>query len=183
MAAESGKGAGRASGGYAGLLGGLKDFAQQAKENTSELAQQAQSRVQSWQAGKKMLDEGGPEMEAKLLAKKTANDAVNLDKGIVAKLSDDAQVYADAAQKMKVAGDDDNSALAQAYEARAQALISALELLTPVPSAPEITTMENDAIQILLAKGKYRWVASKTQEGFNTLKVTTKSSESAPAPT
>jgi len=170
MAAESGKGAGRGSGGYGGLLGGLKDMAQQATKNATELAQQAQARVETAQAGKKLLDEGGPDMEAKLLAKKTAADAVNLDKSIVAKLADNAQIYADAAQKMKAAGGDDNSALAQAYEARAQALNSALELLTPVPNAPEITTMENDAIQILLAKGKYKWVAAKTQEGFNTLK-------------
>jgi len=161
MAAESGTGAGRGSVGCGGLLGGLKEMTQQATRNATEIAQQARSRVETAQAGKKMLDEGGPEMEAKLLAKKMANDAVNLDRSIVAKLADNAQVYADATQKMKPAGGD-GLALSQAYE---------------------VTTMENDAIQILLAKGKCKWVASKMQEGFNTLKkATTTASSSAPAP-
>uniref|UniRef100_A0A7S0F9Z6 Uncharacterized protein n=1 Tax=Pyrodinium bahamense TaxID=73915 RepID=A0A7S0F9Z6_9DINO len=196
--ADEGKGAGRGrgSGGYGALFGGLKDFAQSATAQVAaaaaSAASTAQERIETAQGGKKMLDEGGPEMEARLLAKKTANDAVTLDRSVVAKLADAAQIYEEAAQKMKASADAATAGevpnevpafakLAKDYEARAAALKVALETLGSVPEALEISAVEQDAISILVAKGKYQWVASKTQEGFNTLRRSTTSAATSAA--
>mmetsp|Transcript_47165 Transcript_47165/g.145194 ORF Transcript_47165/g.145194 Transcript_47165/m.145194 type:complete len:207 (-) Transcript_47165:283-903(-) len=185
-AAESGKGAGRGSGGYGGFFGNLKDLtatvATQVASGAATLSSQAQERIETAHGGKKMLDAGGQPVENLLLAKKTANDAVILDRSVVAKLTDAAQIYEEAAQRMKACLTEsaaDSAAtnevssfdrLAKDYEARAAALKVALETLNSVPQAPEISAVEQDAISILVAKGKYKWAVGKTSEGFNTLR-------------
>uniref|UniRef100_A0A7S4VH72 Uncharacterized protein n=1 Tax=Alexandrium monilatum TaxID=311494 RepID=A0A7S4VH72_9DINO len=184
--ADEGKGAGRGTGGYGGLFGGLKDLAKnataQAATAAAAVASTAQERIEIAQGGKKMLDTGGPVVQNMLLAKKTANDAVTLDRSVVAKLTDAAMIYEEAAQKMKASSTESAGGgaatnevtafnrMAAAYEARAAALKVALETLNAVPEAPEISPVEQDAISILVAKGQYRWVATKTAEGFNTLR-------------
>mmetsp|Transcript_74730 Transcript_74730/g.173076 ORF Transcript_74730/g.173076 Transcript_74730/m.173076 type:complete len:197 (+) Transcript_74730:90-680(+) len=181
----AGKGDGKSNattGGYAGLLGPLKDLAQTASAQVSAaastVASAAQERLETAQGGKKLLDSGGPEVEARLVAKKTARDAVTLDRTIVAKLATAAQSYEEAAKHLKVATEGPASQagdaptfnqLSKDYEARAKALRVALEALKTVPQAPEVSPVEQDAITILMAKGQYRKMASQTAEGLSTL--------------
>merc|ERR1719433_297131 len=157
------KGGGRGSGGsggYGAFFGGLKEKATAATAQVAAtgaaMAAKAQERIETAQGGKKMLDEGGPEVEARLLAKKTATDAVTLDRSVVSKLSDAVQIYKEAAEKMKAS---DDGKLASDYDKRAKDLQAVLDKLAEVPEAPPVSPIEQDAISILVAKGKYKWVA------------------------
>lgn len=144
-----------------------------------EGVQKTQDRIDTAKEGKRMLDEGGPEVEGKLLAKKTGSDAVALDCSIVAKLADASRIYSDASEQLKAsassaAAEGEGPGLAKLsedYSNRAKSIAAALEILQQgLPEVPTVSAPEKDAIGILVAKGKYRFAVEKTSEGYNTLK-------------
>jgi len=148
-------------GGFRSFLDGAASAVGYVKDKSVAVAtaslDAAQARIETGLEGKRLLDEAQQngcydEVEKKLLAKKAAFDAAQLDEKLRDELQAVAEVYADAAQDLR-SGEGSTDDLATSYEARAKALRSALKALEDF-EVPSISAAEGDAIKILIAKGQ-----------------------------
>jgi hypothetical protein len=117
----------------------------------------AKERVETAQAGKKMLDEGGEEIKLKLLAKKASTDVVAFDANLVTQLALAIPKYQETVVKMQAAAalpssEADFGRLATVYEARALEIQTGLSKLKVCARVANISPAEKDAIAILSTK-------------------------------
>eukprot|EP00747_Dinoflagellata_sp_TGD_P059316 gnl/TRDRNA2_/TRDRNA2_151513_c0_seq2.p1 gnl/TRDRNA2_/TRDRNA2_151513_c0~~gnl/TRDRNA2_/TRDRNA2_151513_c0_seq2.p1 ORF type:complete len:217 (-),score=61.49 gnl/TRDRNA2_/TRDRNA2_151513_c0_seq2:6-656(-) len=124
-------------------------------------ASAAKERFDIAQAAKKMVDEGGEPMAAKLLAKKAASDAIALDEKVVAQFAHAVELYDDASSKLTSASrhvQDQSPSfdkLAKDYGTRGNILRGGLQKLQqPIPEAASTSAVEKDAILIVVTKMK-----------------------------
>lgn len=142
------------------------DFFNAAKEAMNAASEQASQRMAQAQAGKKMLDEGGPEVEKKLLTKAHCRRTVNADTMCVGQVNDIIAQYEEAMQELtrSLATNActpeeryDFQQLLGLYETRLGDYKQAAQVLAAMPPpAPFISGEEDDAVKILWAKGKAR---------------------------
>jgi hypothetical protein len=129
-----------------------------AAEQAQKTASDIKARVDTAQAGKKLLDEGGEGMKKKLLAKKASIDATSADYKFTYFIGQQSDAYKDASEKMKTAGaieSDEKQAfqdLSAAYAERASSLEMSLGSLGSLPVKAATSPAETDAISILTAK-------------------------------
>ena len=76
------------------------DFFAAAKDAMNAASEQASQRVAQAQAGKRLLDDGGPEMEQKIATKAHCRRTTNADTMAVATISDIAAQYEEAMQEL-----------------------------------------------------------------------------------
>jgi len=123
-------------------------------------ATQAKERIDTAQAGKKMLDEGGEDIKVKLLAKSATQEAYTLDFGFAVDLAKVVSGYREAVFPLEAAAaleTEEKKAfndLADAYRKRAAELENSVMQLKGSPEMASISPAEQDAIGILSAKMK-----------------------------
>ena len=76
------------------------DFFAAAKDAMNAASEQASQRVAQAQAGKRLLDDGGPEMEQKIATKAHCRRTTNADTMAVSQISDIAAQYEEAMQEL-----------------------------------------------------------------------------------
>lgn len=131
-------------------------------EYLKSLGNDAKARADTAMAGKKMLDEGGPVVEAYLSAKSNARSAVQADAVTVAQLKDTLVQYKASIaeiEKLLVTDISDDqkaemSGLMEAFKARLEKVTKIEVDVGPAPGMPKISPVEDDAINILYVKGK-----------------------------
>jgi len=164
--------------------------AQQVGDAASKAASDVKARVDTAQAGKKLLDEGGPGMEKKLLGKYNSREAFKMDNAFVFYINKVTVDYKEAAEKMKTAGaltSPDQKAfqdLAESYLKRAASLEQALGALKPIPAVATISPVESDAITILTTKMQASGLHAKARSSISGATAggnTTAESSEAPA--
>eukprot|EP00747_Dinoflagellata_sp_TGD_P164117 gnl/TRDRNA2_/TRDRNA2_183594_c0_seq1.p1 gnl/TRDRNA2_/TRDRNA2_183594_c0~~gnl/TRDRNA2_/TRDRNA2_183594_c0_seq1.p1 ORF type:complete len:393 (-),score=128.91 gnl/TRDRNA2_/TRDRNA2_183594_c0_seq1:126-1304(-) len=135
----------------------------------------AKERLDIAQAAKKMVDEGGEPVAAKLLAKKAASDAIASDEKVVSQFAQAVEAYADASSKLKSASvhakDESPSfeKLGKDYDTRGNMLKAGLQKLQqPIPEAASTSAVEKDAILIVLTKTKAANVRQSVSEKMAT---------------
>ncbi|KAH8075597.1 hypothetical protein JL721_1611 [Aureococcus anophagefferens] len=129
------------------------DFFAAAKDAMNAASEQASQRVAQAQAGKRLLDDGGPEMEQKIATKAHCRRTTNADTMAVATINDIA------AQERY-----DFQQLLGLYETRLGDYRQAAQVLSAMPPpAPFISGEEDDAIKILWARGKARTAQERAQ--------------------
>merc|ERR1712137_669371 len=137
----------------------------------------AKERYDCLREGKKLVDEGSPEVLQAVLAKQISNDNVNADAQLLKDIEILLSSYEDVSSKLTglqrptVPGSEEFSGFAESYNARAKALQRALVDLSVVPSFPAMTVAEKDA-----AKVSIQQTASAVTSGAAS------SSASAPVP-
>jgi len=120
----------------------------------------AKDRVQLAKDAKKMVDEGGEPMVAKLLGKKASVDATCFDQKLVAQLAQAVAKYGDAAAKLEEAAAPGESPsfekLAMDYTARAAKFQQVLDSMSSAPEVASVSPMEKDAIIYMVAEIKIK---------------------------
>lgn len=142
------------------------------KAKAKEVGDNVSARVEQGKAGKALLAQegpaGGPVIEAKLIGKKTAIDALTFNHNVVAKVLPQNIAWLQAACKNLQAAITEGKhacsleevqemeGLFNQYTERTIMLQNCLEMMQQnMPIAPNVTPVEIDAITILQAKGKY----------------------------
>lgn len=116
---------------------------------------QAKDRVETAQAGKKMLDDGGPAMKEYLLAKKASITATTADAKVLTDVGATLEAYALASTRLQASaadGGDVASAfrgLSTIYDARARDIKTHFDKLRAAPEIPSVSPIESDAMTIL----------------------------------
>ncbi|KAH8096334.1 hypothetical protein JL720_3701 [Aureococcus anophagefferens] len=105
----------------------------------------AKTRVATAQAGKKMLDEGGPTKEAEIYALNAMRAARSEDDKLTKQLNDEVKSYEEAVKSIKKALATPTKRLANVKEA-------ARALAAVKPPLPKTTPEEDDACAILWVK-------------------------------
>lgn len=149
------------------------DFFAAAKDAMNAASEQASQRVAQAQAGKRLLDDGGPEMEQKIATKAHCRRTTNADTMAVATISDIAAQYEEAMQELTRALATsactpeeryDFQQLLGLYETRLGDYRQAAQVLSAMPPpAPFVSGEEDDAIKILWARGKARTAQERAQ--------------------
>ena len=131
-----------------------------------EAARVANERIDTANRGKKMLDEGGPDVELKLRCKRQCRKTVEDDGKQVRALDQLARDYDDAISKLKASLTTealqpeekyDFEQLVGLYEERKAACERASAALANLPPpSPFISQEEEDAIRMLAVKDKYQ---------------------------
>ena len=138
----------------------------------------AQARVATAQEGNKLLENGGPPMEHKVMAKYLCAAAVQADCVAMAQCDDVAKQLLEAAAAMEKAVTDASlvaaltpaevhefKSLSAAYKARAKAMNDATSCLKAgFFTAPVTSPVEKDAATILIVKGKAKYAKDRTNE-------------------
>merc|ERR550534_3667956 len=119
------------------VLKGIQGMAQGAIDQAQGMAQgaidQAKERYDAAREGKKLVDEGGPDVTQGILAKQAANDATNNDATIMKQMQSIIKSYEDACSQLTVlkqstvAGSEELMALAESYSVRAKTLQRVLQ--------------------------------------------------------
>mmetsp|Transcript_80237 Transcript_80237/g.132637 ORF Transcript_80237/g.132637 Transcript_80237/m.132637 type:complete len:176 (-) Transcript_80237:1333-1860(-) len=137
----------------------LATAASAAQAGANSAMSAAKDRLDTAQAAKKLLDEGGEPMAAKLLAKKASTDVVYSDtKFFNIDLQHAFGQYCVAAQAMKealdhAAGESPTFAdLANKYDARAAEFKAILDTLRTIPEKVSVSPVEKDATAIVVTK-------------------------------
>jgi len=130
-----------------------------AKETAAGAPDRAKERLENAKAGKKMVDEGGPDAVTKLLAKKASLDTTASDAFVIKKLEKAVAAYKEAEAKTKEALPQDGgneapsfTALAAYFSTRAADLEALLKSLSPVPEAINTPESERDGIRYVVAQ-------------------------------
>ena len=131
-----------------------------------EAARVANERIDTANRGKKMLDDGGPDVELKLRCKRQCSKTVEDDGKQVRALDQLARDYDDAISKLKASLTTealqpeekyDFEQLVGLYEERKAACERASAALANLPPpSPFISQEEEDAIRMLAVKDKYQ---------------------------
>mmetsp|Transcript_5277 Transcript_5277/g.15665 ORF Transcript_5277/g.15665 Transcript_5277/m.15665 type:complete len:175 (-) Transcript_5277:27-551(-) len=150
------------------------DFFNLAKDVMKQASDEVNQRVATAQAGKRLLDEGGPDAEQKIAAKANCRRTVQSDRALGATLADVVRQYEEAGREL-------NRALASSactpeerydfqqllglYEQRATDFKKAAAAVSALPPpAPFISAQEEDAIKILWARGQVRTAQERATE-------------------
>ena len=138
----------------------------QVQDAMGEAARVANERIDTANRGKKMLDEGGPDVELKLRCKRQCRKTVEDDSKQVRALDQLARDYDDAISKLKASLTTealqpeekyDFEQLVGLYEERKAACERASAALANLPPpSPFISQEEEDAIRMLAVKDKYQ---------------------------
>ena len=138
----------------------------QVQDAMGEAARVANERIDTANRGKKMLDEGGPDVELKLRCKRQCRKTVEDDGKQVRALDQLARDYDDAISKLKASLTTealqpeekyDFEQLVGLYEERKAACERASAALANLPPpSPFISQEEEDAIRMLAVKDKYQ---------------------------
>lgn len=147
------------------MLAGLKDQANKAKEAAAKAATDLQERVEHSKAGKEMIDRGGPEAEALIIAKQLSNDIAARDRDLIASLQLAISSGTNAAAKLRetsavgpidgIGGQAEFETFASQYDGRVTLYQRMLADLGEPVGAAAMTIPEKDAEKIIRAKGKY----------------------------
>lgn len=143
---------------FANLKAQATAAASAAAEQATKAAADIKSRVDTAQAGNKLLSEGGEGMKKKLLAKQASKNATTIDTGFMYGLGKVMSDYKETADKMKMAGDlasEDQDAfkkLGESYGKRAAEFEVEVNRLQATPTPANISEVETDAITILSTK-------------------------------
>lgn len=154
---------------------------QAAKAAAGSAADALKSRTDTAKEAQALVNSGDAHV-AKLLAKKTALDAVNMDANLWGyQIPNCAKIYAEASALATQAAASEATPkevekaeltrLASDYAIRGKVMQNASDVLNPgsgfaATRKPTISAVESDAIKILVARGKYKWVVEKTQCGL-----------------
>ena len=138
----------------------------QVQDAMGEAARVANERIDTANRGKKMLDDGGPDVELKLRCKRQCRKTVEDDGKQVRALDQLARDYDDAISKLKASLTTealqpeekyDFEQLVGLYEERKAACERASAALANLPPpSPFISQEEEDAIRMLAVKDKYQ---------------------------
>ena len=153
------------------MFGSLVDSAKGA-------AAAAQARVATAQEGNKLLDDGGPPMEHKVMTKYLCSAAVQADCVAMAQCDDVAKQLVEAAASMDKAVSDPQmvaaltpaevhefKSLSAAYKMRAKAINDATACLKAgFFTAPVTSPVEKDAATILIVKGKANYAKDRASD-------------------
>merc|ERR1712127_1110174 len=149
-------------------------------ERSENAADKTAVRIDTAMEGKRLLDEGGPAVEARLHAKVAARQALEANKSVISALGDVQRLYQAAGTQLRgVATGAEGSAgsaqgnaqdeggvmlrLAESYETRCDELSGLVDLLFELPQEPTVSPVEEDAIRLLAVKTQYR----KLQKGVS----------------
>mmetsp|Transcript_30400 Transcript_30400/g.64391 ORF Transcript_30400/g.64391 Transcript_30400/m.64391 type:complete len:185 (-) Transcript_30400:61-615(-) len=153
----------------ASLLERASGIAASAAAAVGEGVNMAKDRVSTTVEGNKMLSDGGPPMEAKILTKAACQSAVQIDAIALGQLEAACKQYTEAAQLLEKQSSDSSvstantaeetaefAALAAKYRERATAMEVVITTLkqSVAPTTPAMSLAESDARQILILKGK-----------------------------
>ena len=138
----------------------------QVQDAMGEAARVANERIDTANRGKKMLDDGGPDVELKLRCKRQCRKTVEDDSKQARALDQLARDYDDAISKLKASLTTealqpeekyDFEQLVGLYEERKAACERASAALANLPPpSPFISQEEEDAIRMLAVKDKYQ---------------------------
>jgi hypothetical protein len=135
-----------------------KSILESAQDKAKSVADQAKQRYDTANTGKKMVDEGGDQVAALLLAKKASIDTTAHDKKVMEQLAKAVASYKEAetltTQSLPHASGEMPSFddLAADFKGRGDELEAFLSGLSPVPSTVDVNQMEKDGIVYLSAK-------------------------------
>jgi hypothetical protein len=135
-----------------------KGILETAQDKAKSVADQAKQRYDTANTGKKMVDEGGDQVAAMLLAKKASIDTTAHDKKIMDQLATAVASYKEAEsltrQSLPHASGEMPSFddLAADFKGRGDELEAFLSGLSSVPSTVDVNQMEKDGIVYLSAK-------------------------------
>eukprot|EP00928_Gymnodinium_smaydae_P086895 TRINITY_DN71297_c0_g1_i1.p1 TRINITY_DN71297_c0_g1~~TRINITY_DN71297_c0_g1_i1.p1 ORF type:complete len:405 (+),score=99.51 TRINITY_DN71297_c0_g1_i1:107-1321(+) len=125
-------------------------------------------RVEVGMAGRKLLEDGGPQMEQFLLAKKASRDSIAQHEKVLKQLIKLADSYAETGVKLENSrqsnvprGEDDElfDKLAPEYTSRYDSVKVGIDRLKNLPNSVSVSAVEKDAISILAMKSKAGGVA------------------------
>eukprot|EP00747_Dinoflagellata_sp_TGD_P182602 gnl/TRDRNA2_/TRDRNA2_36910_c0_seq1.p1 gnl/TRDRNA2_/TRDRNA2_36910_c0~~gnl/TRDRNA2_/TRDRNA2_36910_c0_seq1.p1 ORF type:complete len:342 (+),score=89.43 gnl/TRDRNA2_/TRDRNA2_36910_c0_seq1:87-1112(+) len=150
-------------------------WTQRVRSKARAAADATKERVEVAKSAKRMVDEGGPEMAEKLLAKKASMDATSIDEKNVLQLQEAIEAYESAVQKMKdsIGLEPEESPtfsqLIKDYQSRSQLLQSVQSGLPPLPEVASVSAEEKDAILYLLANNKVAGATFSVVQGAGKL--------------
>lgn len=156
-------------------------------EYLKNAADSAKARAETAMAGKKLLDEGGPQMEIYLQAKAAARNAVQADAVALAQAADMLAQYETVVTQLESAltsdlSDDQKAeigTLLETFKMRLEGSKGLVDSTGPPPPLPNISPAEADAIKMLYVKGKVEDAKARSQEVAN--KAMEKLQQSKPA--
>jgi len=138
--------------------GPKKSILETAQDKAKSVADQAKQRYDTANTGKKMVDEGGEQVAAMLLAKKASIDTTAFDKKIMDQLAKAVVSYREAENLTRqslpnASGESPAFADLEAdFKGRGDELEAFLSGLSPVPTTIDASQEEKDAIVYLSAK-------------------------------
>jgi len=134
------------------------------QEKAMGVASAATELMERKKAAKQMLDEGGQDLEDRLVAKQLSTDAVALTAAAIRAATEAAQKLSDAEAKLRsaasaaaAAGEEPSfERLADAYAEQAKKINDFLQQASGELEPPSVSAMEADAMPIVNAKLGYR---------------------------
>uniref|UniRef100_A0A7S3K5Q5 Uncharacterized protein n=1 Tax=Aureoumbra lagunensis TaxID=44058 RepID=A0A7S3K5Q5_9STRA len=159
-------------------------------------AADVQNRANTTVEAKKLLDDGGPPMEAYLSTKGNMRSAVQSETVVLAQCTDTLHQYEAVLEQMNKTISEAGTSISEEqkneltkfipiYQARVKACKTAIDALVETPPAPAISPVEDDAIKMLFVKGKVEDVKKRSQEVADkamTKVQGNKNTQEAPAP-